>query len=146
MLHARPKSLLPGFILALLFLGVVLIFRGPSILQHRAWSGGKATTEGRIDRSAASRVKYRDTYTIGYSYEVGSQRYSGEFISNKGMGGLGPVTVTYAKSNPAVSTLRPEDVESIYRVSVIGVAVALIPLLVLVVVWLRRRFGANVGG
>jgi len=139
----QSKSLVPWFFLALLLLGVVLIFRGPSILQHQAWSGGKATTPGRIDRSAMSRVKARDYYTIEYSYEVAGRRHTGELVTTTNMGGPGSTTVTYAKSDPSVSTLQPEKVDSIYRVSVIVVAVALLPVLTLIGVWFKRRMAGS---
>ena len=90
-----------------------------------------------------SRVKARDYYTIEYSYEVAGRRHTGELVTTTNMGGPGSTTVTYAKSDPSVSTLQPEKVDSIYRVSVIVVAVALLPVLTLIGVWFKRRMAGS---
>ncbi len=128
-----------GLAISLAILAIVLYFRGPSILQHQAWAGGRETTLGHLERNDRAIVKYRAYYTVGYKYRVADKPYENEFITTRDFGVPGPVTVTYAKSDPAVSTLLPDTIDSVFRVSVIVVAAAFIPALLVVFFGLRRK-------
>jgi hypothetical protein len=112
------------FVVSLMLLAVVVALRLGTILEHRAWSGGKSTVMGHMDDVQQSFVNKRYMYTMKYSYTVAGKPYQGEFIDARRFPAYGPVDVTYAKSNPAVSTILPDEIDSKFRTSVILVVLA----------------------
>jgi hypothetical protein len=123
-------------LLALIAAAVVVGLRAGTILEHQAWSGGRSTVMGHIEDIAAS----RRIRIVRYSYDVDGKPYKGEITDrNAYMEGM-PAMVTYAKNNPAVSTLQPEKIESLYINSVVIAIVGALPMLVLWAVELRHRF------
>jgi hypothetical protein len=110
--------------LALLAAGVVFALRGQAILEHRAWSQGTASVMGRIEEVEAS----RRIRVVRYSYEVEGKRYEDEVVARDGFLPGMPANVTYAKSDPRVSALRPEEYEGIYRTSLWVVGAAALPM------------------
>ncbi len=113
--------------LALLIAGVVLPFQIPRILERGSWVGGSASVMGNVDKMSIS----TKTTVVDYSYEVGGKRYTGEDVGRDFGVSEGPERVTYAKSNPAISTLRPDRIESIYNTSVVMAIVGVLPLVIM---------------
>ena len=122
--------------LALLAVGVVTFLRGPAVLERAAWSGGSGTVTGRVDSVEAG----RRVRVVRYTYEVDGKAYGAETTSSDlGVAGV-PTVVTYAKSDPAVSTLNPEKLDGIFRTSLIVLIVACLPLLIMWGVEIRHLF------
>jgi hypothetical protein len=123
--------------LAFVAAAVVVGLRAGAILEHGAWAGGSETVTGRIDDIQASR-KIR---VVRYSYQVDGKPYTGEITDRNAFIENVPATVTYAKSNPAVSTLQPEKIESIYITSLIVAGVGLLPMVLMWLIELKHRLG-----
>lgn len=123
-------------IIAALAAIVAVAFRLGSILEHREWEQGKAQVTGRIDDIQAS----RQIRLIRYSYEIDGRKYQGEVADRNRFTENTFATVTYARSNPAVSTILPDQIESIYRNSWIVIIVAATPLLVMIGIEIGHRF------
>jgi len=129
------------FVVSLILLVVVVAFRMGTILEHTAWSGGKETTMGHMDDVQRSFVNKRYMYTMKYSYSVDGKPYSGEFIDAREFPAYGPVDVTFAKSNPAVSTILPGEIDSKFRTSIILVIVAALWPVGMLIGSLRKKPG-----
>lgn len=114
-------------VIAVLAAIVVVGFRAGTILSHAAWSSGKDVTLGKIDDIQEShRVR-----VIRYSFRVNGVEFTGEETGGKRfLKGL-PAMVTYAKSEPSVSTLFPEDIENRYRTSLLIAVLGILPVIVL---------------
>jgi hypothetical protein len=113
-------------VLAVVIALVVVGLRSRTIMEHQAWSDGSATVQGRVEDIQAS----RQVRVIRYSYNVHGQEYRDEITDKTAFSEGFPVTVTYAKKDPSISTLQPEKIGSIYVTSLIVAAVGLLPLLI----------------
>ena len=122
-------------VLAIIAAVVVCLLRSGDIRDYAAWQGGSATTRGRIDDIAAT----RQVRIIKYIYTVDGKAHTGEIYSKTGFVEGGTALVTYAKSDPSVSTLQPEKTQGIYRTSLIVCAVALLPMLIMWVMEIIHR-------
>ena len=114
-------------VIAILAAIVVVGFRAGTILSHGAWSGGKETTLGKIDDIQAS----RRVRVIRYSYRVSEKQYTGEETDRERFLEGIPVRVTYAKSDPSVSTLFPEVIETRYQTSLLIAGLGILPVLIM---------------
>ena len=113
--------------LALLAAIVVVGMRFGDIRGYFAWQKGTATTEGEIDEiSATNRVR-----VIRYAYQVDEKGYTDEIYSKTGFTEGTNVTVTYAISDPQVSTLQPDRMGSIFRNSILISLAATLPMLIM---------------
>src|SRR5687767_9027336 len=114
-------------VIAILAAVVVVGFRAGTILSHGAWSKGKDTTMGRIDDIQAS----RRVRVIRYSYSVNGKHYTGEETGREQLLEGVPARVTYARSDPSVSTLSPEALESRYQTSLLIAWLGVLPVLIM---------------
>jgi hypothetical protein len=106
---------------------VVVGLRFGDIRGYFAWQQGTAPTQGEIDNiSATNRVR-----VIKYDYEVAGKGYTDDIYSRTGFVEGGTATVTYAVSDPQVSTLQPERMGSIFRNSILISAAAALPMLLM---------------
>ena len=113
--------------LALLAAIVVVGLRFGDIRGYFAWSKGTATTEGVIDEiSATNRIR-----VIKYAYQVDGKGYTDEIYAKTGFSEGEDVTVTYAVTDPQVSTLQPENMSSIFRNSILIAVAACLPMLIM---------------
>jgi hypothetical protein len=119
-----------------IWLAVAGGFQVPTLLQHAAWAGERATVMGHIDRIVIGR-KIMETF---YSYSVDGRDYTGEVVDANGFVEGTPETVTYAKSNPGVSTIVPSEIEKLYVTSVVITIFAVLPLVILAVLDIKRRY------
>ena len=139
MLAMKTKVDVNSYWLALLLIVVVCGFAYDRIATHSAWVGGTATVMGfidRVDNSTKARV-------IHYSYDVGGRHYRGDETSWTEFDDYGPVTVTYAKSDPSVSSILPATVQSKYVTSVTMSILSFLPLILVAIVDFRRRRAAK---
>lgn len=121
----RTRFGVSAHVLVVVIAAIVVGLRIGSVLEYAAWKKGTDTVMGRVEDIQAS----RQVRVIRYTYEVGGWRYDGEITSRTGFVENTPALVTYAKSNPEVSTLQPERMDSIYRVSLVLCILALLPML-----------------
>jgi hypothetical protein len=68
---------------------------------------------------------------IDYSYEVAGRSYHGEVVDRSAFTENTPEFVTYASSNPAVSTIRPKAIESLYITSLVIAVLGVTPFAVI---------------
>ena len=114
-------------VIAILAAIVVVGFRVGTILSHGAWSSGRETTLGKIDDVQES----RRVRVVRYSYNVNGKHYTAEETSRmRFLVGI-PARVTYAKSDPSVSTLFPEDLEKRYQTSLLIAGLGILPVILL---------------
>lgn len=66
---------------------------------------------------------------IRYSYVVDGKSYKGEITDRHAFISNVPAMVTYATSDPSVSTLQPEQMDALYRNSLIVVGICALPML-----------------
>jgi len=126
-------------VLVFVIAAIVIGLRVGSALDYASWKEGTNSVISRVEDVQAS----RQVRVVRYSYEVGGWRYDGEITSRTGFVEDTPALATYAKSDPEVSTLQPERMDSIYRVSLILCFLAPLPMLVMwaleIAHLLRRR-------
>jgi hypothetical protein len=123
----KPRYNIQYHFLALLAAVVVVGMRFGDIRGYFAWQKGTATTEGEIDDiSATNRVR-----VIRYAYQVDGKGYTDEIYSKTGFSEGAKATVTYAVSDPQVSTLQPEKMASIFRNSLLISLAATLPMLIM---------------
>lgn len=133
---SRTRFSVLAHVLAIVIAAIVVGLRSGSVLDYAAWRQGTDTVMGRVEDIQSS----RQVRVIRYTYEVGGWRYDGEITSRTGFVENTPALVTYAKSDPEVSTLQPERVDSIYRVSLVLCVSALLPLSVMWVMEIAYLF------
>lgn len=123
-------------VLVFVIAAIVIGLRIGSVLDYAAWKNGTDTVMGSVEDIQAS----RQVRVIRYTYVVGGWRYAGEITSRTGFAENTPALVTYAKSDPKVSTLQPERMDSIYRVSLVLCVLAPLPMLVMWVMEIAHSF------
>jgi len=126
--------------LAVVLAAIVLFLRVPDILTARALSSGTSSVMGKIEDIQQTRGR-TPLAVIRYSYEVDGKPFTGEVSMRRSKWSVEgmPVNVTYAQSNPAKSTVIPEEIQSIARNSLIICIVALLPLVVMLLMEVRHR-------
>jgi hypothetical protein len=125
-------------VLAIIAAVVVCLLRSGDVRDYAAWRGGSETTTGRIDD--IGNIQRSQVRVIKYIYTVDGKAHTGEDYSSAGFVEGGTTTVTYAKSDPSVSTIQPERTDGIYRTSLIVCAVALLPMLTMWFLEILHRF------
>jgi hypothetical protein len=122
-------------VLAILAAVVVIALRWGDIRGYSAWQKGTATATAQIDDISST----RQVRVIRYSFLVNGKTYTDEIYSRTGFVEGGTAQVTYAVSDPYVSSLQPEKMAGLFRNSVIIVIVAALPMLLM---WLGEIVNA----
>src|SRR5688572_2068963 len=141
----RTKFNIQYHFLTILAAAVVVGLRFGDIRGYTAWQQGTATTNGEIDEISAT----RQVRVIRYSFAVDGKGYTDEIYSRTGFVEGGAATVTYAVSDPSVSTLQPERMAAIFRNSILLVVIVVLPMLIMwigeIVHAFRRKRGTDAG-
>jgi hypothetical protein len=123
-------------VLAAIAAVVVIGLRWGDISGYAAWQKGTATTKGEIDEISET----RQVRVVRYGFAVDGKGYTDEIYSRTGFVDGDTVQVTYAVSNPQVSTLQPERMASIFRNSILISMAAALPLLIMWIAELVHAF------
>jgi hypothetical protein len=114
-------------VLAIFAAVLVIALRSGDIRGYSAWQKGTATAKALIDDVYAT----RQIRGIRYSFLVDGKTYRDEIFSRTGFVEGGTATVTYAVSDPSVSTLQPERMAGIFRNSILISLAAALPMVIM---------------
>jgi hypothetical protein len=113
--------------LALVAAVVIIGMRARTLLDYMAWRSGTDVVAAKID-------KVEDTpngVKISFSYGIGAETYHNQFVGIESYDEGIMTSATYAKSNPAVSTLDADLLQASFNTALVASALALLPLVLL---------------